>query len=59
MASDLKEICTGLPDCFEHYLKYCRELKFTEDPDYSYMKQFFKNCARDQDIELDDVYDWS
>lgn len=59
LASDVPEICAGLPSCYANYLKYCRGLKFDQAPDYSYLRQFFKDAARDQDIQFDNVYDWS
>lgn len=37
----LDELCKGLPICFKNYLEYCRNLKFSEDPDYDYLIGMF------------------
>ena len=29
-----EDLCRGLPDVFEEFLRYCRRLKFAERPDY-------------------------
>lgn len=29
---------------FSVYLRYCRALKFAQQPDYSYLKSLFKGC---------------
>ena len=36
------EIAKDLPIEFEDMLKYCRALKFTDRPDYSYLKKMFE-----------------
>ena len=38
-----KELCKGLPNEFEIYLDYCKNLKFDEKPRYNYLKTLFKN----------------
>jgi serine/threonine protein kinase len=39
----LDTLCEGVPTCFKKYIKYCRELKFDETPDYEYMLGLFEN----------------
>ena len=30
-----ERLCRGLPDVFERYLRYCKELDFAERPNYA------------------------
>ena len=30
-----ERLCRGLPDVFERYLRYCKELEFAERPNYA------------------------
>jgi len=39
--TSLKELCDELPPCFEEYIKYCRNLRFDQDPDYAYLTSLF------------------
>jgi len=45
---DLTKLCKGLPNCFVHYLKYCRSLGIYDKPDYSYLKSLFKEFLGDK-----------
>ena len=40
-------ICKGLPEEFGHLLKYARALKFSERPDYDYLRKLFSNLHQD------------
>jgi hypothetical protein len=40
-------ICKGLPEEFEHLLKYAHALKFSEWPDYGYLRKLFCNLHQD------------
>ncbi len=40
-------------------LKYCRTLKFEDEPNYAYIKQLFRDIAITNFIEFDDNFDWS
>lgn len=35
-------LCENLPNCFNKYLEYCRNLEFTENPDYTYLRKLFQ-----------------
>jgi len=48
----------GLPEEFSMYLNYCRNLKFEEKPDYSYLRKLFKDVMYRNNFENDYMYDW-
>ena len=39
----IEKLCEGLPEEIHKLLKYVKQLKFEEKPDYNYMKLLFKN----------------
>jgi hypothetical protein len=39
------------------YIKYCRNLSFTETPDYEYLRQIFMDDAKKLNVELN--YCWN
>lgn len=48
------DLCRGLPEEFEGFLRYCRRLTFTEQPNYELWKNNFRRLARERgftDIE--------
>ena len=60
-----KKVCTtiesltrGLPEEFNTYLNYCRNLKFEERPDYNYMRKIFKDLMYKRGHDYDYQYDW-
>ena len=36
-----EKLCKGLPEEFTSFIKYCRSLKFEQDPNYEYLKSLF------------------
>lgn len=38
MLSKISDMCTGHPPQFGDFLKYCRQLEFTDKPDYKYLR---------------------
>lgn len=42
MSTPIDELCKGLPPEFAIYINYCRNLKFEDKPDYTYLKKIFK-----------------
>lgn len=54
-----EDLCKGLPQEFLEYLKYCKNLKFVEKPDYKFLKDKFKNLLFSQNLDYDFIYDWS
>ena len=52
------ELCETLPNEFEQYIKYTRNLKYEEDPDYNYLKNLFVNVLKKNHLEFNYYYDW-
>ena len=52
------ELCETLPNEFEQYIKYTRNLKYEEDPDYNYLKNLFVNVLKKNNWEFNYYYDW-
>ena len=40
-------------------LEYARNLKFDEAPDYEYIKNLIKQVKDENEIKVDDEYEWS
>ena len=57
--TSLDELCEGLPEEFKEFIKYARNMEFTEEPDYEYLKNLLLKTAKKNNIEIDSVkYDW-
>ncbi|ODM89991.1 Casein kinase I isoform alpha [Orchesella cincta] len=42
MSTPAEQLCKGYPAEFSVYLSYCRNLRFEEVPDYTYLQQLFR-----------------
>ena len=52
--------CSLLPPAeFSTYLNFCRSLRFDDKPDYSYLRQLFRNLFHRQGFSYDYVFDWN
>ncbi len=40
-------------------MDYCRDLKFEEKPDYTYLRRIFKDLFNSHGYEYDYVFDWN
>ena len=58
-AQSLEQATEGLPQEFATYMKYCRDLKFDEDPDYAYLRKLFKDLMAKEGYKYDNKYDWT
>lgn len=54
----VEELCRGLPPEFITYVNYCRNIKFEDKPDYTYLKKIFKERFVKEGYYYDYVYDW-
>ena len=52
-------LCKNLPKEILLYMKYCRSLKFTDKPNYTYLKELFIKLFKKNNYDLDFVYDWN
>ena len=59
MSTPLEDLCKGFPIEFSQYLKYCRTLGFEEQPNYSHLRQLFRNLFHSQGFTYDYVFDWN
>jgi len=54
----IDSLCEGFPKEFSDYLKYCRGLKFEEEPNYAYLKKLYSDLMAAKGYLLDYNYDW-
>ncbi len=47
-------VCKNMPKEFLNYYKYCKNLKFEEDPDYEYLRNVFRSIL----ISKQEIYDY-
>jgi len=53
-----EELCEGFPNQFAEYVRYTRNLKYEENPDYEYLKNLFVSVLSFQGFGIDCYYDW-
>lgn len=54
----LSELCAGFPDAFESYLRYARNLAFTERPDYEMIQEKWQQVREKEGSPQDHDYEW-
>jgi casein kinase 1 delta len=59
MSTPIEELCKTFPSEFATYLNFCRSLRFDDKPDYSYLRQLFRNLFHRQGFTYDYVFDWN
>ena len=47
------------PFSWNFYSRYCKGLKFSQTPDYEYLKGLFRACLNRNKLKEDGVFDWS
>eukprot|EP00826_Nyctotherus_ovalis_P011269 TRINITY_DN12941_c0_g1_i4.p1 TRINITY_DN12941_c0_g1~~TRINITY_DN12941_c0_g1_i4.p1 ORF type:complete len:250 (+),score=71.97 TRINITY_DN12941_c0_g1_i4:621-1370(+) len=55
----IEKLCEGLPSEFMMYLKYCRTLRFDEDPSYAHLRRLFEILFKEEEYKLDHSFDWA
>lgn len=55
----LEQLCAGLPSQFVEYIRYCRNLKFDERPNYHYITGLFKELSIKLEYYNDHLFDWT
>eukprot|EP01083_Nonionella_stella_P064640 168704_1 len=54
----LDDLCLDLPEEFMLYLKHCRNLEFTQTPDYDYLRLLFEKLFKRRGFKNDGKFDW-
>ncbi|SCW00456.1 LAFE_0C04588g1_1 [Lachancea fermentati] len=55
----VEQLCAGLPMEFVEYMRYCRNLRFDERPDYLYLARLFKDLSIKLEYHNDHLFDWT
>ncbi|SCV01257.1 LAMI_0G10330g1_1 [Lachancea mirantina] len=55
----VEQLCAGLPMEFVEYMRYCRNLRFDERPDYLYLARLFKDLGIKLEYHNDHLFDWT
>ena len=58
MRTSTAELCEGIPREFRIFLEYARSLGFEETPNYTYLKELFRDLMIKSRFELDYNFDW-
>jgi hypothetical protein len=51
-----KYLCKGLPEEFEFFIKYCKNLEFEQDPDYNYLRSLFTSILNRNGFNNDLIF---
>ena len=54
-----EDLCKGLPNEFQQYVEYTRNLGYEEDPNYDMLINLFNNVLTNNNFEMDYIYDWT
>jgi serine/threonine protein kinase len=57
-ATSIDELCHGLPEEFAKFLTYCRNLEYSETPDYEYLRDLFRQSLTRHGLQNDGMFDW-
>ncbi|CAF0746419.1 unnamed protein product [Adineta steineri] len=58
MSITITNLCAGFSPEFAMYLNYCRRLYYTDEPDYFYIRQIFRNLSFRLNYQYDSIFDW-
>jgi len=59
LSTPIDILCKGFPNEFITFLTYCRNLRFEDRPDYSYLRNLLKDLFVKSGYEMDYQYDWT
>ena len=55
-----KDLCQGLPNIFETFVSYTRNLDYLEEPNYDHLRNlFFNYVINEKNENFDFIYDWT
>ncbi|CAD6186075.1 unnamed protein product [Caenorhabditis auriculariae] len=55
---ELPQMYTRMPKSMSILVKYIDGLEYASEPDYTYIKEFLRSCAKDNGIKIDKKLDW-
>ena len=53
-----EQLCKDLPEEFNNFIKYVRNLDFEQNPDYSYLKGLFMSVLSRNELKNDLLFSW-
>ena len=56
--TDILELCEGLPNEFYTFFSYCKNLRFEEKPDYSFLRRIFREVFIKENFSFDFAFVW-
>ena len=59
LSTPIEVLCKGFPSEFATYLNFCRSLRFDDKPDYTYLRQLFRNLFHREGYTYDYIFDWT
>ncbi|ORX90900.1 putative casein kinase I [Basidiobolus meristosporus CBS 931.73] len=59
MTTPIETLCRGFPNEFVTYLKYTRNLRFDDKPDYNFLRKLFYDLLVREGYHYDYVFDWT
>jgi casein kinase I family protein HRR25 len=59
MSTPVEKLCDGFPIEFAVYLNTCKQMRFQEKPDYSYLKGILRDVFVREGYCRDFIFDWS
>jgi len=55
----IDDTCKNWPNEFGLFMKYARNLRFHDEPDYTYLRKLFHILFCKQNLQYDHIYDWT
>lgn len=55
---NIHKFCKDMPREFAIYFRYIKTLRFSETPDYNYLRTLLRNCLYQRDLIEDNLFDW-
>lgn len=59
MSTPIEVLCKNYPPELASYFHYCRQLRFDDKPDYTYLKRLFRDLFIREGFQFDYVFDWT
>lgn len=56
ISTPLDELCKGHPSQLAEFIRYARDLRFDENPDYNYLKDLLEKAATEHNIDFTKKY---